>query len=71
MSAVIFLGVVSHWVLDYFTHRPDRPKVGLGLWNSVPATMIVEAAIYALLMWLIIIWAYFADRNTFESSIVS
>jgi membrane-bound metal-dependent hydrolase YbcI (DUF457 family) len=45
--------VVSHWVLDFVTHRPDMPfypgsaKVGLGLWNSIPATMIVELAMYA------------------------
>jgi membrane-bound metal-dependent hydrolase YbcI (DUF457 family) len=44
--------VVSHWVLDYVTHRPDMPlypgssKYGLGLWNSVPATMTIEAAMY-------------------------
>jgi hypothetical protein len=44
--------VVSHWVLDYVTHRPDLPlypggpKFGLGLWNSIPATMAVEAALY-------------------------
>jgi hypothetical protein len=44
--------VVSHWVLDYVTHRPDLPlypgsaKFGLGLWNSVPATMTIEAAMY-------------------------
>jgi hypothetical protein len=34
--------VVSHWVLDWITHRPDMPlfpggpRLGLGLWNSVP-----------------------------------
>jgi membrane-bound metal-dependent hydrolase YbcI (DUF457 family) len=44
--------VVSHWVLDYVTHRPDMPlypgssKFGLGLWNSIPATMAIEAAMY-------------------------
>jgi hypothetical protein len=44
--------VVSHWVLDYVTHRPDMPlypggsKYGLGLWNSVPATMAIEGAMY-------------------------
>jgi hypothetical protein len=44
--------VVSHWVLDYLTHRPDLPiypggpKVGLGLWNSVPATLTVELLLY-------------------------
>jgi len=46
------LAVVSHWVLDYVTHRPDLPLwptgplVGLGLWNSVPGTLIVEGAIF-------------------------
>jgi hypothetical protein len=45
--------VVSHWVLDFVSHRPDMPlypggpKVGLGLWNSVPATIAVEVAMYA------------------------
>ena len=46
--------VASHWVLDLISHRPDLPlapglstKVGLGLWNSVPATMIVEVALLA------------------------
>jgi hypothetical protein len=45
--------VVSHWVLDVVSHRPDMPlypggpKFGLGLWNSVPATIAVEVAMYA------------------------
>jgi membrane-bound metal-dependent hydrolase YbcI (DUF457 family) len=49
----IAIGVVSHWFLDFVTHRPDMPlwpggpKVGLGLWNSVPATIVVEAAMFA------------------------
>jgi hypothetical protein len=44
--------VISHWVLDFVTHRPDMPlypgsaKVGLGLWNSIPATMVVEGLMY-------------------------
>jgi hypothetical protein len=51
--------VVSHWVLDYVTHRPDMPlypggpKLGLGLWNSVPATVAVEVPMY-----LVGLWAY-------------
>ena len=47
--AVIASLVVSHWVLDFASHRPDMPltiggetKYGLGLWNSRPATIIVE-----------------------------
>ena len=41
--------VVSHWVLDVISHRPDMPisigsdaKVGLELWASKPATIVVE-----------------------------
>jgi LexA-binding, inner membrane-associated putative hydrolase len=56
--AVIFALVVSHWFLDFFTHRPDMPmypgsaKFGLGLWNSVPATMAIEAAMFAAGVWI-------------------
>lgn len=45
--------VVSHWVLDYLTHRADLPltlggpaRVGLGLWYSVTWTMIVEGTMF-------------------------
>ena len=47
-ALVIGALVVSHWVLDFVTHRPDEPiypggpEVGLGLWNYVTATVIVE-----------------------------
>ena len=50
--------VVSHWVLDVLTHRADMPLYpgsrvyGLGLWNSVPATLIIEFALYAAGLWL-------------------
>jgi hypothetical protein len=51
--------VVSHWVLDVITHRPDMPivpqsetKLGLGLWNSIPATMALEFAMYAAGVWI-------------------
>jgi hypothetical protein len=45
--------VASHWVLDFVSHVPDMPlwpggpRVGLGLWRSVPATLVVEIAMYA------------------------
>src|SRR5262249_2515431 len=45
--------VVSHWVLDWITHRPDMPvypggpKFGLGLWNSIPGTVAIETLLYA------------------------
>jgi hypothetical protein len=49
-TALIVGGLVpTHWLLDYFAHRPDMPlypgggpKVGLGMWNSVPLTLLVE-----------------------------
>jgi len=52
-SWVVGALVVSHWMLDFVSHRPDLPlapgaaKVGLGLWNSVPATVVVEGALFA------------------------
>jgi hypothetical protein len=55
---VIAMVVVSHWVLDVVTHRPDMPvypggpTVGLGLWYSVPATLIVECVMYGTGVWL-------------------
>ena len=55
---VVFALVVSHWVLDWITHRPDMPlypgsaKVGLGLWNSVPATIVVEVTMFILGVWI-------------------
>lgn len=46
--------VVSHWLLDMLTHAPDLPltpglstRIGLGLWNSVPLTLLVEGAFLA------------------------
>jgi hypothetical protein len=55
---VLTLLVVSHWVLDFLTHRPDMPlypggpKYGLGLWNSVAGTMLVELAMYGAGVWI-------------------
>jgi membrane-bound metal-dependent hydrolase YbcI (DUF457 family) len=54
-GAMLLAGlVVSHWVLDWISHAPDLPlypgggpKLGLGLWNSVVATAIVEGVMFA------------------------
>jgi membrane-bound metal-dependent hydrolase YbcI (DUF457 family) len=51
-GCILFLGVVSHWLFDFFTHRPDLPlwpggpKVGLGLWNFPAATIVVESLLF-------------------------
>ncbi len=55
---VIGVLVISHWVLDFVTHRPDMPlypggpRLGLGLWNSVPATVAVELVMFAAGLWI-------------------
>jgi membrane-bound metal-dependent hydrolase YbcI (DUF457 family) len=53
-TVAIWIGVVSHWVLDWVTHRPDMPlypggaRHGLGLWNSIAGTMVVEILMLAV-----------------------
>jgi hypothetical protein len=50
--------VLSHWVLDFITHRPDLPlwpggpAVGAGLWNSIAGTLLVEGSLLAFGVWL-------------------
>ena len=45
--------VLSHWFLDWIVHRPDLPiapgtagRHGLDLWDSLPATLAVEGALF-------------------------
>jgi hypothetical protein len=53
VSLLFAAGVLSHWVLDVISHRPDvpvlpnGPYLGLGLWYSVPATLAVELTMFA------------------------
>ncbi len=61
--------VISHWVLDLLTHRPDLPlipgaasRVGFGLWNSLPATLVVELGIFAVGVWLYLQTTRAVDR---------
>ena len=58
-ALVLAVVVVSHWVLDWVSHRPDLPlapgaqaRVGLGLWQSVAATVVVEVSIFAVGVWV-------------------
>lgn len=52
LSLLVAAVVLSHWILDFVTHRPDLPlwpggiKLGLGLWNSLPGTIFVEGALF-------------------------
>jgi hypothetical protein len=54
-ATIVGLAVISHWILDFITHRPDLPLgfgtgtyVGLGLWNSLIGTLIVESALFII-----------------------
>src|SRR5215471_13932481 len=59
-AAVVSALVPTHWLLDYLSHRPDMPlypggsKVGLGMWDSLPLTLVVEFGLFAagLLLYL-------------------
>lgn len=52
-AAIVGGVVVSHWLLDAIVHRPDLPlaltgdaRVGLGLWNSVAGSIVLEAGLF-------------------------
>jgi hypothetical protein len=57
-GAVVGSLVLSHWILDVITHRPDLPlwpggpMVGAGLWNSIAGTLLVEGSLLAFGVWL-------------------
>jgi len=53
------LVALSHWCLDALVHRPDLPlyagsplEVGLGLWNSIPTSVLLESLMFAGAVWL-------------------
>jgi hypothetical protein len=52
---IVFAAVVSHWVLDVVSHKPDMPvapgideHLGLGLWGSIVATVLLEGGFWVL-----------------------
>ena len=58
IGAILGSLVLSHWVLDFITHRPDLPlwpagpAVGAGLWNSIAGTLLVEGTLFGVGVWL-------------------
>ncbi len=52
-ALLLGLLVLSHWLLDLLVHVPDlplypgpSPLLGLGLWQSLPLTLLLEGAIF-------------------------
>lgn len=61
--------VVSHWLLDLLTHKPDLPlypgastRVGLGLWNYPAPAIALEAGLFALGVYLYLRTTRASDR---------
>ncbi|MGB3721423.1 MAG: hypothetical protein WA979_01225 [Pacificimonas sp.] len=50
-GGIIGLVVLSHWLTDYLVHAPDLPlwkggpQVGLGLWNSLVVSQLLEVGL--------------------------
>jgi hypothetical protein len=58
-AIVVGAVVLSHWLLDAVVHRPDLPlapdmayRVGIGLWDSFGATVLLESALFVTAIWL-------------------
>lgn len=51
-ATLVGLLLPSHWLLDFFAHRPDLPlypsgpKYGLNMWASLPLTIFVEYGLF-------------------------
>jgi hypothetical protein len=68
-ALVAFLAVLSHWVLDLASRRPDMSLapgvnvyVGLGLYDSIRATLIVEGLVWLLGIG-IYVYSTFAEKR--------
>lgn len=68
-AIILSFTALSHWLLDFISHRPDMPLVpglhlfyGLGLWNSVLWTVIVEMLMFAIGIYLYLRTTTPADR---------
>ena len=60
-AIVIAVLVLSHWVLDVLTHRPDMPitlidssPIGFGLWNFPVVAVPLELLLFGAGIWLYI-----------------
>jgi membrane-bound metal-dependent hydrolase YbcI (DUF457 family) len=58
-AMVIALVAMSHWLLDFLSHRPDMPitpnetsLVGLGLWNYPVPAIALELILFVLGIWI-------------------
>ncbi len=71
---ILFAAVLSHWILDFASHPPDMAlapglsaRFGLGLWNSIPATLIFEGSFW---VFAIIVYVRVARSRNWASHFV-
>jgi hypothetical protein len=67
---LVAAAVFSHWLLDALVHIPELPvagagslKLGLGLWQSMPVALVVEAIIAAAGLYLFLSGAVLSRAN--------
>lgn len=72
VANALWLGalVVSHWVLDWIVHRPDLPlypgdpsRHGLGIWNDMPTTFVLELGLFGAGIYLFLRASRARDRT--------
>jgi len=68
-ATLVAVGVFSHWLFDFFMHDSDMPLfpgsdtyVGLGVWNSLLATLFLEVAIFVAGVWIYVSGTRATDR---------
>ncbi len=68
-AMVIAALVLSHWILDVVTHRPDMPiafgdsmRIGFGLWNAPVLAIMIEMIIFCAGVWLYVANTQARDR---------
>lgn len=59
VAMIVAALVLSHWMLDVLSHRPDMPvtlgnapKIGMGLWNYPAIAIPFELLLFAVGVWL-------------------
>jgi hypothetical protein len=71
-AALVAAAVFSHWLLDALVHVPELPlagigsmKVGMGLWQSMPVALAVEAFIAVAGLYLFVSGASLSRAKKF------
>jgi membrane-bound metal-dependent hydrolase YbcI (DUF457 family) len=77
-AALVSAAVFSHWLLDALVHAPELPvvgatstKVGLGLWQTMPVALAIEAFIALAGLYLFVSGASLSRAKRLSLSVLS